>query len=306
MGASSAAAPGLIPLHRNSVSKAIVITRKDVVNRLESSTGNSGPNYSRGQPRTGMTKADAEAVVKGITDRWGNAPAVVVVQDMNDPNVPDAVRLEDAKQKSQGASGEPEGFWYGGKAYIVPGALKSPGSVMRVLFHETLVHYGLRSTFGDSLKPMLQQLAALRRPLVEAKAKQYGLDMSKEADRMRAAEEVLAEMAQNTTECGFVKQDNLQMYGPCVWCQWQSRVGEDDGQGNNRPQGAQPHLFRRGSGNRKPALGACAWEPGQNRNSPPGGLNSDCTTSKNEAHSKVAASPVGSSGHTCHALFSTQ
>lgn len=163
------------------------------------------PAMSRGFG-TGMTKVDAQDVVKGITDRWDNAPEVVVVQDMQDAAVPDAVRREDAKQKSQGASGEPEGFFHDGKAYIVAGALRSPGAVMRVLFHETLGHYGLRGTFGDGLTPILKQLAALRRSEVAAKAEQYGLDMSIEADRLTAAEEVLAEMAQSKPDIGFVKR----------------------------------------------------------------------------------------------------
>lgn len=163
------------------------------------------PAMSRGFG-AGMTKDDAQDVVDGITERWDNAPEVVVVQDMQDPSIPEAVRAEDAKQKSQGASGEPEGFWFGGKAYIVAGALRSPGAVMRVLFHETLGHYGLRGTFGDGLTPILKQLAALRRAEVTAKAVQYGLDMNKEADRLTAAEEVLAEMAQSQPNIGFVKR----------------------------------------------------------------------------------------------------
>lgn len=163
------------------------------------------PTMSRGGAK-GVSVELAQEVIDGITARWANAPEVVVIADMQDPKVPQAVRDEDAEQKSQGASGEPEGFFHEGKAYIVAGALKSSGAVMRVLFHESLGHYGLWGTFGNGLTPILQQLAALRRKEVAAKAEQYGLNMSEEADRLTAAEEVLAEMAQSTPEIGFVKR----------------------------------------------------------------------------------------------------
>lgn len=159
--------------------------------------------FSRGSGQ-GITKKAAADVVDAIRSRWANAPEVVVVATMRDPAVPRAVREADIQQRSLGATGEPEGFWYGGKAYIVASALNGPADVVRVLFHETLGHYGLRGQFGEALTPILKQLAALRRPLVAAKAKAYGLDMDNEQQRLQAAEEVLAEMAQTRPDLGYV------------------------------------------------------------------------------------------------------
>lgn len=162
--------------------------------------------FSRGGASTGTTPDRAQQTVDAIKARWGNAPDVVVVADMQDSKVPQAVRDYDAQQRSVGASGEPEGFWYSGKAYIVAGSLKSDADVARVLFHEVLGHYGLRGVFGDQLTPILKQIAALRKKEVEAKATKYGLDVSVETERLHAAEEVLAEMAQTTPENGYVKR----------------------------------------------------------------------------------------------------
>jgi hypothetical protein len=120
-----------------------VLTGKNLAGYRKTQGAEQDPAMSLSQPVKGMTKADAQSVVSSITNRWANAPEVVVVQNMNDPGVPSAVRKEDTNQRSQGASGEPEGFFYDGKAYIVASALKSPGDVMRVLLHETL----LRGTF---------------------------------------------------------------------------------------------------------------------------------------------------------------
>lgn len=158
-----------------------------------------------GAPK-GITPAQVSSIVDALSARWANAPEVVVVSDLQDTAVPARVREYDLQQRSLGASGEPEGFWYDGKAYVVSGALNGPADVVRVLFHEALGHYGLRGTFGDGLTPILKQLIAMRRPEVEAKAKRYGLDMKNEAHRLEAAEEVLAEMAQTRPELGFVKR----------------------------------------------------------------------------------------------------
>ena len=162
--------------------------------------------FSRGKPAAGVPRKDAQAIADAIRARWANAPEIVVAANMQDPAVPERVRQEDAKQRSQGASGEPEGFYYGGKVYIVAGALNRPADVVRVLFHEALGHAGLRGVFGESLTPILKQLAVLRRADVAAKASEYGLNMSIEAERLQAAEEVLAVMAQTKPELGYVQR----------------------------------------------------------------------------------------------------
>jgi len=167
----------------------------------------SDPQFSRGPGKGTMAKTAVQQVVDAITSNWGNAPDVVVVDSMQDKAVPKRVRSYEAEQRSQGtAGGEPEGFWFGGKAYIVAGSLKTPGDVTRVLFHEALGHYGLRGVFGDALEPILGQIVALRRTEVEAKAKAYKLDMTDRAQALQAAEEVLAVMAQTSPDLGYVKR----------------------------------------------------------------------------------------------------
>lgn len=177
----------------------------EAVQTKETESGNVAM-FSRGNTDSGLSPDQAQQITDEIKVRWSNAPDVVVVADMQDAKVPKVVRDYDAQQRSLGASGDPEGFWYGGKAYIVAGSVNSGKDVARVLFHEVLGHYGLRGVFGDQLAPILKQIAALRRNQVEAKAKQYGLDMSDEKQLMHAAEEVLAEMAQTTPENGYVQR----------------------------------------------------------------------------------------------------
>lgn len=161
--------------------------------------------FSRGAA-VGAAVNAVQKTVDAITEKWTNAPQVVVVRNMNDPAVPAAVRQHDEGQRAQGAEGEPAGFFYAGKVYLLADQLGSPSEIARVLFHEALGHYGLRGAFGAGLKPILKQLVGLRRADVAAKASAYGLDMGNERQRLMAAEEVLAEMAEKNPSIGFVRR----------------------------------------------------------------------------------------------------
>lgn len=155
---------------------------------------------------TGLPTTAVQQAVDALSAKWANAPDVVVIKDLQDPKVPERVRAHDEKQRSQGASGDPEGFFYGGKVYLLASQLHSEADVSRVLFHEALGHFGLRGVFGDSLKPMLDQISLGRRSEVAKKAAEYGLDMGNQKQRREAAEEVLAELAQTHPELGVVKR----------------------------------------------------------------------------------------------------
>ena len=181
----------------------------ETVQTQETEDGNVAM-FSRGTPFSPAAQAQSieavERVVSGIADAWQNGPRIVVAFDMQDARIPERIRLEDQKQRSGGARGTPEGFYYDGTAYLMASQLKTPNDTARVLFHEALGHFGLRRAFGGALKPILQQIVTMRRAQVDAKVKEYGLRGVSNLDRLTAAEEVLAEMAQTTPEIGFVKR----------------------------------------------------------------------------------------------------
>lgn len=182
---------------------------------------------------TAIPPADSNArnvatqmLVDGLKAKWTRAPEIIVARNMQDAQIPQEVRDYDALLKSQGATGEPRGFIYKGKVYLLSDQLKGPQQIAEVLFHEVLGHYGLRGVFGDSLNSILQQMGTMRRRDVVAKAREYGLfnkdalgGLDKSAasdsqiwaamsakDRLSAAEEVLAEMAQTQPNIGFVQR----------------------------------------------------------------------------------------------------
>ncbi|MGB6097883.1 MAG: PLxRFG domain-containing protein [Comamonas thiooxydans] len=167
-------------------------------------TTNVRPSYSP------AARAEAVRAVKGTADAirqaWANGTEVIVAFDMQDAVVPESARRADLKQRSGGARGAPEGFYYQGKVYLMASKLKTPNDAARVLFHEALGHHGLRGLFGKDLGLILNQVATMRKADVDAKIAEYGLRRVNRLDRRTAAEEVLAEMAQNTPQIGFVRR----------------------------------------------------------------------------------------------------
>jgi len=153
----------------------------------------------------GTYKEQVQKSIDTLTSKWKNAPEIIVVSDMNDPAIRKAVRDENERQLSQGAQGQPEGFFDAGKVYIISSEVNSEEDIARVLFHETLGHFGLRGTFGKELGGVLDRVAALRPNDMEKKGIEYGLDVNNLSDRRIIAEEVLAEMAQTTPNAGLVK-----------------------------------------------------------------------------------------------------
>lgn len=150
----------------------------------------------------GQVRQTVDAIRKG----WSNGPEVVVAFDMNDPAVPEAARRADLRQRSGGASGAPEGFYWRGKAYLLASKLNTPADAARVLHHEVLGHHGLRGMFGPVLNKILNQVATMRQAEVAAKIKEYGLRGVTDLSRRHAAEEVLAEMAEKTPQLHFVQR----------------------------------------------------------------------------------------------------
>ena len=180
-----------------------------VVETREDDAGNvamfSRAQMRRGDPTTGreLRVTEIQQAVSRLSADWLRRPDIYVIDSMDD--APGPVREEWLRQNSQGAAGSIEGFHYRGQVYLVADALVDEADVRRVLFHESIGHYGLRNAFPD-LKPILAQLATMRPQLIRAKAKQYGLDLSIESDRLMAAEEVLAEISQDRPDLGWVQR----------------------------------------------------------------------------------------------------
>lgn len=161
--------------------------------------------YSEAAQRQAIDSVSA--TVDAIRTAWGpNAPEVVVAFDMQDERIPEAARKADLRQRSGGARGAPEGFYYRGKAYLMASRLNTPNDAARVLYHEVLGHHGLRGKFGRDLDQVLNQIVTMRKAEVAAKMQEYGLRGVNGLRVREAAEEVLAEMAEKNPQLQFVQR----------------------------------------------------------------------------------------------------
>lgn len=205
-GSAGAGVPVTTP---KVVNKAVLAVDEPAGSTNLSQTGSPEANetdvvFSRGPRKDNAARL--QDLIDVVSANWENAPPIVVATNMQDPRIPQDARDEDAKQRKGGATGTPEGFYYRGKVYILTDGIGGARDALRVLFHETLGHHGLRGAFGRELGTLLDRLAILNQGKVRAKAKQYGLDYDKPSERRRAAEEVLAEMAQTNPKLGWVQQ----------------------------------------------------------------------------------------------------
>lgn len=147
-----------------------------------------------------------------ITDRLPGSPNVNVIATMD--GAPADVRAYDEQQRSDGATGAVEGFYHvkSGRVYLVLDGIAprygetAQQAIIRTWAHEVLGHAGLRGAFGKQLLPILKEVALRRRADVKKKAEQYGLDFKNEAERMAAAEEVLAELAETQPDNSMVRK----------------------------------------------------------------------------------------------------
>lgn len=164
------------------------------------------PLFAQGNKKVGMPIADVEKEVKNFSKGWKRIPQVIVVDSMQDERINEHVRNTNKQMIENGATGLPIGFISQGKVYILAPMVKNKSDIATVMMHEIFGHAGLRANFGTKLDDILEQIYITRRKEVLAKAKQYGYDFTKHADRLKAAEEVLAEMAQTNPQLGFVKR----------------------------------------------------------------------------------------------------
>ncbi len=152
-----------------------------------------------------LRKREVQRAVDAITSAWANAPETIVLASMAE--APEAARRANEAQLAQGADGEPAAFVLGGKVYIVARQMGSTAAVAEAMAHEALGHLGLRGVFGSALNDkVLRPLAASMPEAVAAKAAEYGLNTRIEAERLLAAEEVLAELAQTRPSSTWVQR----------------------------------------------------------------------------------------------------
>ena len=123
---------------------------------------------------------------------------------MQDEKVPQAARDQDARQSALAGDSRVLGFYYGGKVYINAQGVHSLTELTTAILHESLGHHGLQNLYGSELTAVLDMIVSRNREMVEAKARSYGLKTNSRQHMRKAAEEVLAEIAQTRPQSTYV------------------------------------------------------------------------------------------------------
>lgn len=147
-----------------------------------------------------------QALAQEVSSNWigvGNRPEILVVSGLQDPRVPASVhkRLAELEPASDSASAAkpldpPRAIIIGDQILLLADRIDTQRECLRTIAHEAVGHWGLRRVHGTRLDDLLDRLATTNRLQVWRKARQYGLSMNDAAQRREAAEEVLAELAE--------------------------------------------------------------------------------------------------------------
>lgn len=170
------------------------VQRRDAVSQGIAPDDYADPMFHP-QPDWADQRSSVQEHISNETANWKNAPDFEVINHTDDIQDP-AIRQQAI---SQGAD-HPDALGFlgdDGKVRIFANKIDSPDTLNAVLYHEALGHYGLAQQFGTKLDSTLKVL-------MDRNVGQFGKDVDawqKEnpgaynGDRVRAAEEVLANMS---------------------------------------------------------------------------------------------------------------
>lgn len=190
----------------------------EVVERDESGQGQGGNDEARLSlaPKSNLNtnlKQDVkrlrervkhlQQVFGPITRKWKGGPPVLVVETEQDlPNyLQNDIRRSQSKGRVRGLF-DPKS----NSVFIVAENITDDNEAQRILLHESVGHYGLRGLLGPKMTTILKQVALSDVQRLREIAENYGLDVKTMDDRLKAAEELLAEYAEQNKKPGFVNR----------------------------------------------------------------------------------------------------
>lgn len=157
---------------------------------------------------TTLQTQQVENLVNRITDKWVNAPEIVVVKAEED--LPVRIRGQLAREDRK--AGTTPGLYdtKTKKVYLIADNLSSANDVVLTIAHEVAGHYGLREMLGDAYTTTMNSL--YKGNLEVRKQADAKLKADKNLSREVAVEEVLAEMAEQEKPTAVEKSALRQLY----------------------------------------------------------------------------------------------
>ena len=154
----------------------------------------------------GIKHTEVKTAIDPFLKNWKDAPETHVFQssDKMPEDFKNEIR-EAYEDQYDDVMNRLEGGFHDGKLYLIADNLPTQDFAVKKFFHEAVGHFGLRKLLGKKLDPILRQVIKVygKKGLQDI-ADRYRMDWSREADRMEAAEEKLAEMAETNEKPAFV------------------------------------------------------------------------------------------------------
>jgi N12 class adenine-specific DNA methylase len=155
-----------------------------------------------GLPADAKRVAQFQEVADRVVSNWKRKLDVTVVASIASPAVPSSVRAS-AKERILAGGAIPSAVVSNGHVWIFADRTANESELAASIAHEIKGHYGLYGNFGPELDAIVKQIAAARPAQVSAMIRKNGM---RAEQRLEAAEEVLAEMAEKEPHLGFVRR----------------------------------------------------------------------------------------------------
>ena len=156
-------------------------------------------------PAPDASMGKVKEVADAISASWTKGPPVRVMFDLNEPRLAQAMRDAGREPGADGGTQGPRGFYADGQLHLLANASHTPAQVARVVYRQALGQHGLQGAFGEGMDAVLDQIVAARPRDVREKAQEHGLAEGREG-RRAAAQDVLAAMAEQSPQAGFVRK----------------------------------------------------------------------------------------------------
>lgn len=156
-------------------------------------------------PAPDASMGKVKEVADAISASWTKGPPVRVMFDLNEPRLAQAMRDAGREPGADGGTQGPRGFYADGQVHLLANASHTPAQVARGVYRQALGQHGLQGAFGEGMDAVLDQIVAARPRDVREKVQEHGLAEGLEG-RRAAAQDVLAAMAEQSPQAGFVRK----------------------------------------------------------------------------------------------------
>jgi N12 class adenine-specific DNA methylase/GGDEF domain-containing protein len=181
---------------KDSVVGYVMPIKSEVPSGIESLREGPGATFSRGATGPGMSIAAAEKAIARPVQAFPSSISFHVVP--NTEGLPPHLKAAamngtmNGEQAIKALLDETTGR----DIYLVADQFSSAGDLQRAVFHEGYGHIGPRSLLGADIIPVLNQVALAFPARMQEVAKDYKFDLTDKLQRLKAAEEVLARVAE--------------------------------------------------------------------------------------------------------------